>query len=80
MLIGKEKSSARVAAGRINGKKGVAARWGTNHGKTVTIRAFADAACLLKTIPERDRAAFVSNAIFEYANRHGTVLTHCANQ
>jgi len=80
MLIGKEKSAARVAAGRVNGKKGVAVRWGTDHGKTVTIRAFLDAARLLKTIPERDRAAFVSNAIFEYANRHDTALTHCAGQ
>jgi len=70
MVNEKMKSAARVAAGSINGKKGTVARWGKDHGKTVTIRAFADAARLLKTIPERDRAAFVSNAIFEYANQH----------
>lgn len=59
-----ELHQTRVEIGRKYGGQGRAARWGANHGKTVTVRTFESAAKLLREkVPERDRASFVAEAI-----------------
>lgn len=56
----------RVEIGYLYGAQGRTARWGANHGKTVTVRAYESAAKLLREkVPERDRASFVTEAILE---------------
>lgn len=56
-----EKNPERVAIGR----RGAIKRWGEGHGKTVTVRMFQDVADLLRhEIPEKDRAKFVTDAVF----------------
>ena len=56
-----EKNPARVVIGR----RGAIKRWGEGHGKTVTVRMFQDVADLLRgEIPEKNRAKFVTDAVF----------------
>lgn len=65
-----ERHRKRVALGYYYGGQGRTARWGTNHGKTVTIRTYESAARLLREkIPERDRASFVADAIMAKLSR-----------
>ena len=59
-----ERHQRRVELGYLYGGQGRTARWGANHGKTVTVRTFESAAKLLREkVPERDRASFVAEAI-----------------
>ena len=61
-----ERHQKRVELGLLYGAQGRTARWGANHGKTVTVRAYESAAKLLRAkVPERDRASFVTEAILE---------------
>ena len=65
-----ERHQKRVELGLLYGAQGRTARWGTNHGKTVTIRTYESAARLLREkIPERDRASFVADAIMAKLSR-----------
>ena len=57
---------AKNAYQSARGSLGSSKRWGENHGPTKTVRAFAPAAERLQaTIPEKDRAQFVTDAINE---------------
>ena len=61
----KKKDPARVELGNRYGRRGAIKRWGEGHGKTVTVRMFQDVADLLRhEIPEKDRAKFVTDAVF----------------
>lgn len=61
----KKKDPARVEIGKRYGRRGAIKRWGEGHGKTVTVRMFQDVVDLLRhEIPEKDRAKFVTDAVF----------------
>lgn len=61
----KDVDPERAELARLHGRHGAIKRWGEGHGKTVTVRMFQDVADLLRhEIPEKDRAKFVTDAVF----------------
>lgn len=65
--MSKSKVKKQVSdSARMNGLLAARKRWGCDHGKTVTIRAFGEIVNLLRLdVPMVERAQFVTDALTE---------------